>query len=195
MPAEILSFSFESSSSPSRVIEVNGEPWWVAKDVAEALEYAETSLETVGKLISHVPDVWKGRYPIPAPSPEEWKGSNPITTLGGVQEMLCLSEPGLFFFINRSDKPKALPFQKWLAGEVLPAIRKRGYYGLMTPVERMRHHVALSRLVKQAVHSHDGFEQHILMEQVKDACALLRITMPPLSTLGKPAPQLTLAEV
>ncbi len=181
MSTEILSFSFESSSSSSRVIEVNGDPWWVAKDVLLALEYAETSLNNVADRTANVPDEWKGHYPIVTP--------------GGVQEMLCLSEPGLFFFINRSDKPKALPFQKWLAGEVLPAIRKRGYYGAMTPVERMRHHVALSRLVKQAVHSHDGFEQHILMEQVKDACALLRITMPPLSTLGKPAPQLTLAEV
>lgn len=177
MSTEILSFSFESSSSSSRVIEVNGDPWWVAKDVAEALEYARFD----SNLLDAVPD--------------EWKGTNPIRTPGGVQDLWCLSEPGLFFFINRSDKPKALPFQKWLAGEVLPAIRKRGYYGAMTPVERMRHHVALSRLVKQAVHSHDGFEQHILMEQVKDACALLRITMPPLSTLGKPAPQLTLAEV
>lgn len=181
MSTEILSFSFESSSSSSRVIEVNGDPWWVAKDVLLALEYAETSLNNVADRTANVPDEWKGHYPIVTP--------------GGVQEMLCLSEPGLFFFINRSDKPKAIPFQKWLAGEVLPAIRKRGYYGVMTPVERMRHHVALSRLVKQAVHSHDGFEQHILMEQVKDACALLRITMPPLSTLGRPAPQLTLAEV
>lgn len=181
MPAEILSFSFESSSSSSRVIEVNGEPWWVAKDVLLALEYAETSLNNIVQKIANVPD--------------EWKGLHPMYTPGGEQDLWCLSEPGLFFFINRSDKPKALPFQKWLAGEVLPAIRKRGYYGVMTPVERMRHHVALSRLVKQAVHSHDGFEQHILMEQVKDACALLRITMPPLSTLGKPAPQLTLAEV
>jgi len=179
MPAEILSFSFESSSSSVRVIEVNGDPWWVVKDVLLALEYSDEY--NPSRAIDNVPD--------------KWKGVHPIHTLGGVQEMLCLSEPGLYFFINRSDKPKALPFQMWLAGEVLPAIRKRGYYGVMTPVERMRHHVALSRLVKQAVHSHDGFEQHILMEQVKDACALLRITMPPLSTLGKPAPQLTLAEV
>lgn len=42
--------------------------------------------------------------------------------------MLTLSEQGLYFFLGRSDKPKALPFQKWLAGEVLPAIRKTGKY-------------------------------------------------------------------
>jgi hypothetical protein len=60
----------------------------------------------------------------------EWKGVNPIHTLGGIQEVLCLSEPGLYFFLNRSDKLNALPFQKWLAGEVLPSIRKTGSYQL-----------------------------------------------------------------
>lgn len=39
-----------------------------------------------------------------------------------------LSEQGLYFFLGRSDKPKALPFQKWLAGDVLPALRKTGRY-------------------------------------------------------------------
>ncbi|MDL2267993.1 hypothetical protein LJC46_08425 [Desulfovibrio sp. OttesenSCG-928-G15] len=52
-------------------------------------------------------------------------------TLGGTQRMLMLSEQGLYFFLARSDKPLALPFQKWLAGEVLPAIRKHG--GYLTP--------------------------------------------------------------
>lgn len=42
--------------------------------------------------------------------------------------MAVLSEPGLYFFLGRSDKPKALPFQKWLAGDVLPTIRKTGRY-------------------------------------------------------------------
>lgn len=56
------------------------------------------------------------------------EGSNRIATPGGEQEMLTLSEQGLYFFLGRSDKPRALPFQKWLAGEVLPAIRKTGKY-------------------------------------------------------------------
>ncbi len=88
---------------------MEGAPWFVAKDVCLALEY-----QWHHNLLSHVPD--------------EWKGSNPITTPGGVQEMLTLSEPGLYFFVNRSDKPLALPFQKWVAGEVLPAIRQTGGY-------------------------------------------------------------------
>ncbi|MBF0418391.1 MAG: hypothetical protein HQL86_09110 [Magnetococcales bacterium] len=42
--------------------------------------------------------------------------------------MLIPSEQGLYFFLGRSDKPKALPFQKWLAGQVLPSICKTGQY-------------------------------------------------------------------
>ncbi len=87
-----------------------GEVWVAAKDVAEVLGYARFD----SNLIAQVPD--------------EWKGTKRIRTLGGDQKMLCLSEQGLYFFLARSDKPKALPFQKWIAGEVLPAIRKTGTY-------------------------------------------------------------------
>lgn len=104
----LMPFSFESQSI--RVMNIDGTPWFVAKDVAEALEYSRFD----SNLLLHVP--------------EEWKGANPVRTPGGAQEMLCLSEPGLYFFVNRSDKPKALPFQKWVAGEVLPAIRQTGGY-------------------------------------------------------------------
>lgn len=102
MSAEIIPFSFESASSTIRVVEIDGEPWFVAKDVAEALDYAESTLSNIDKTIGNVPDEWKGRYPIP--------------TLGGSQDLYILSESGLYFFVGRSDKPKALPFQKWLAG-------------------------------------------------------------------------------
>lgn len=110
--SSLTPFSFDSREI--RVLTVNNEPWFVAKDVAEALEYSESS--NPARLFAHVPD--------------EWKGVNPIHTPSGIQEMWCLSEPGLYFFLNRSDKPKALPFQKWIAGDVLPSIRKTGSYHL-----------------------------------------------------------------
>lgn len=99
-----------------RIVERNDEPWFVAKDVAKALGYASTNMTTIFQAV-----------------PEEWKGSNPITTLGGEQEMLIISEQGLYFFLGRSDKPVALPFQKWLAGKVVPAIRKTGGYMAAKP--------------------------------------------------------------
>ncbi|MDR2049741.1 MAG: hypothetical protein LBP69_09840 [Treponema sp.] len=101
--------TFDFNSKPVRTFAIDGDPWWVAKDVAEVLEH-----EWQPNLVSHVPGEWKGRYPIPTP--------------GGVQEMLCLAEQGLYFFLARSDKPLAFPFQKWIAGEVIPSIRKTGGY-------------------------------------------------------------------
>lgn len=90
----------------------NGEVWVAAKDVCEVLEYSIDG--GISKYIAAVP--------------EEWKGGKRISTPGGTQNLLCLSEQGLYFFLARSDKPKALPFQKWIAGEVLPSIRKTGEY-------------------------------------------------------------------
>jgi prophage antirepressor-like protein len=99
------------------------ELWFVAKDIATALEYPTSSISQIKNLIANVP--------------EEWKGLKPIKTLGGSQNMVVLSEQGLYFFIGRSDKQKALPFQKWIAGEVLPSIRKTGNYSItqkQTPI-------------------------------------------------------------
>lgn len=119
--------NFPVFSHPSfgtvRVIERNDEPWFVAKDVAKALGYPESSLKQLNNLFQAVPD--------------EWKGRNPIMTLGGEQEMLVISEQGLYFFLSRSDKPVALPFQKWMAGDVLPSIRKHGLYATEEVVDRI----------------------------------------------------------
>lgn len=88
----------------------NDNYWFVAKDVAMALGYE-----------------WNGQQRV-AHVPAEWRGVTTVVTPSGTQEMITLSEQGLYFFLGRSDKPKALPFQKWLAGEVLPSIRKTGRY-------------------------------------------------------------------
>jgi prophage antirepressor-like protein len=103
---DLVNFTYEGRKV--RTVIKNGEPQWVTKDVAEVLGYPETTISNTAKMVQHVPDEWKGRYPIPTP--------------GGEQEMICLSEPGLYFFLARSDKPVALPFQKWIAGEVIPSI-------------------------------------------------------------------------
>ena len=103
---------FEFEGQPLRVhLDAAGEPWFVAKDVALALGYQ-----------------WNGSARI-AHVPEEWKRVTSVVTLrGDAQNMQLLSEPGLYFFVARSDKPRALPFQKSLAGEVLPSLRRLGRY-------------------------------------------------------------------
>ena len=104
---------FDFKGNQTRVVMVDGEPWFCARDVTEALGYSRFD----SNLLLNVP--------------AEWKGTKQIRSPGGEQEMLCLSEQGLYFFLGRSDKPAALPYQKTVAGLVMPSIRKHGAY--MTP--------------------------------------------------------------
>jgi anti-repressor protein len=90
--------------------------WWVAKDVAESLGY-----------------IWKGVAGTIRHIPEEWRGVHSVQTPSGVQEMITLSEQGLYFFLGRSDKPASIPFQKWIAGTVMPSIRRTGSYSIDVP--------------------------------------------------------------
>ena len=109
--------NFEHENFTARTIEDNGEIWIVAKDVAQSLGYSYWQPNIVG----HVPEIWKG--------------IKRINTPGGEQEMLCLTEQGLYFFLGRSDKKAALPYQMWIAGDVVPSIRKHGFYATPSTVE------------------------------------------------------------
>ncbi len=106
--SSLIPFEFEGREV--RVVEFGGAPAVVAKDVAEVLGYEWNG----SARISHVPD--------------EWKGVTSVVTPRGKQEMAVLTEQGLYFFLGRSDKPKALAFQKWIAGDVIPEIRRTGSY-------------------------------------------------------------------
>ena len=99
-----------------------GQVWFVARDVAEALEYALDG--GMGKYFAHVPECWKGGKRISTPS--------------GEQEMLCLTEQGVYFFLGRSDKPKALPYQMWIAGDVVPSIMHTGSYRVHTSDDELQ---------------------------------------------------------
>ena len=93
-----------------RTLEINGEPWFVLKDVCDALNLTTTArvaerLDRDEVSQTHIAD----------------KG-------GRTQQMIVVNESGLYSVILRSDKPEAKPFRKWVTSEVLPAIRKTGSY-------------------------------------------------------------------
>ena len=111
MHSNVLSFAFEDKLVRT-LLDEQGEPWFVAKDVALALGYQWNGF----KNIQHVP--------------EEWRLVESVSTSFGEKQTWFLSEQGLYFFVARSDKPAALPFQRWLAGEVLPSLRRTGRYAL-----------------------------------------------------------------
>ena len=105
---------FNNNEFTVRTINENNEIWFVAKDIAQALEYSDAS--NAARLFANVPEIWKGVKRFQTP--------------GGEQDMLCLTEQGVYFFLGRSDKSKALPYQMWIAGDVVPSIRKTGIYSV-----------------------------------------------------------------
>ncbi len=115
----VIPFSFDQH--PVRVVELDGQPWFVASDVAEALEYSEAAAMT-----RHLDD--------------DEKGLSIVQTLGGDQELLIINESGLYSAILRSRKASAKRFKKWVTAEVLPSIRKNGRYeaGAAQPAEGWR---------------------------------------------------------
>ena len=99
-----------------RVVDVNGEPWFVAADVCKALE-----IEKTDRALSRLDD--------------DEKGAHSVSTLGGKQKVAIVNEPGLYSLVLGSRKPEAKAFKRWISHEVIPSIRKHGAY--MTP-EKLR---------------------------------------------------------
>ena len=105
---------FEFQKNHVRVVEHQGEPWWVAADVCEILEHSNVS-----KAVSRLD--------------EDEKGITDVYTPGGSQQMLCVNESGLYHLIFTSRKKEAKVFRRWVTDEVLPSIRKTGGYSLSKP--------------------------------------------------------------
>lgn len=104
---EIKLFNYEGSDV--RVVSKNGEPWLVLSDVCNVLEI-KNSRDIVRRL------------------DEDEKGVGQIDTLGGKQNMTIVNEYGLYSVIFQSKKPSAKSFKRWVTHEVLPDIRKNGFY-------------------------------------------------------------------
>lgn len=100
---------FNYNEKQIRTVAIDGEPWFVLKDVCEVLG------------ISKYRDVAERLD-------EDERGSVRVDTLGGTQRMAAVNESGLYHVIIRSDKPVAKPFRKWVTADVLPTMRKTGGY-------------------------------------------------------------------
>jgi prophage antirepressor-like protein len=103
----IKSFDFETKEV--RIIGDNKKPWFIAKDICNILELSNVS-QAVSKL------------------PEKWKGIYQNDTLGGKQNMITISEAGVYKLIMRSDKIQSQKFQEWVCEDLLPTLRQKGEY-------------------------------------------------------------------
>lgn len=93
-----------------RTITIDGEPWFVGKDIALSLGYRSHN-QSLKDNVS-----------------EEDRGVSPVMTPSGTQNMVIINESGLYSLIFGSKLESAKKFKKWVTSEVLPSIRKTGGY-------------------------------------------------------------------
>lgn len=98
-----------------RTMIIDNEPWFVGKDVAEALGY-EAPRSAVSKKVE-----------------SEDRGVAKMKTPSGIQEMTIINESGLYSLILSSKLSQAKKFKHWVTSEVLPSIRKTGSYSMAVP--------------------------------------------------------------
>lgn len=105
-------FNFNQNRTPIRVQVINNEPWFVAKDVCDVLEHSNHKMA------------------VKSLDEDEVNTAYLTDSLGRNQQTTIINESGLYSLIFQSRKPEAKAFRKWVTSEVLPAIRKKGYYGV-----------------------------------------------------------------
>lgn len=111
-------FENEHLRAKIRTVVIDGDPWFVGKDVADYLAYANTK-DALKKLV-----------------PDKYKRRSRLATPWGVQSFVLINEAGLYKLIFRSTLPKAVEFSDWVCEDVLPKLRRTGEYHLAWHNER-----------------------------------------------------------
>ncbi len=177
MSMQLIPFSFESHEV--RAFNIDGNPWFVGKDVCNVLGYANHNKA----LNDHCKGVTK-RYPLQTP--------------GGVQEVRIINEPDLYRVIVGSNKPEAERFERWVFEDVLPTIRQTGGYGaaLQAPEPGVaaladspypRLHDQLNKALTLLTRPTSKLIQQVAFAQAQQLCGQLGIT----AMAGQSLPELT----
>lgn len=164
----IIPFCFEGTAV--RIIDRDGEPWFVLADVCRALEHSDPH-----RAADRLDDDEKIKVDLDTLQPIENIARTSVTgSKINALEAWAINESGLYSLILTSRKPAAKRFKKWVTAEVLPTIRKTGSYGTPAPAiteGRIREIVALeiadllrdqrAVLVEGFVTAHDIRAQHV----------------------------------
>jgi len=112
--SHLTKFVFPLTNQETRIVDLDGNPWWVLNDVCEII-----GITNVGNASDRLDDDEKNTIRLTDGTP-----GNPNRTI--------INEPGLYSLILRSDKPEAKAFRRWVTHEVIPQIRKTGAYNAAT---------------------------------------------------------------
>jgi prophage antirepressor-like protein len=150
---------------PLRLVTKEGEPWFVAADVCAVIEIVNVS-QAVERL-----DV-------------DERGICKTYTTEGLRELLIISESGVYHLLLTSNKPEAQPFRKWVTSEVLPSIRKQGFYSTNKAALPLARQMAV--IIRQIQQTPDSASREVLRQMLKNFGAVTGIAIP--DDLGEQRP-------
>lgn len=158
-------FQFETLDVRTAVDE-NDILWFCAKDVCEILEITWS-----GHTLDNMP--------------EEWKVVVKLTTPGGEQDANFVNESGLYSLIFRSNKPKAREFANWVLGDVLPQIRKHGFYGSLPTKDYIAVIKQIADLTERLAETKNAFTHRLLVEPLRNLCNMAGHPMPKIELISQ----------
>lgn len=141
-----------------RTLLIDGEPWAVGKDVAEALGYANPQKA----IRDHV-------------DPED-KTVNDSFTVNGTP-LTLINESGLYSLILSSKLPNAKKFKRWVTSEVLPTLRRTGSYGYGKPSASVSELTALIETLRSVMTAQNSHPSEVA-EMAKAICEQNGIALP-----------------
>jgi prophage antirepressor-like protein len=156
-------FQFDTTDIRTATDE-NGEVWFCAKDVCAVLDISWSSM-TLENM------------------PENWVMVINLITIKGEREAKFINEAGIYRLIFRSNKPNAEAFANFICEEVLPAIRKNGFYGTIDLKTRLALGKEINSLVNQIVTSKNVFELKMLIPQLRNYCNIAGLKIPDLQLI------------
>lgn len=164
----VSSYQFLDQYNVRVALQPDGEVWFVAADVCESLGLGNPTM-AVQRL-----------------DPDEVSLSS-IEGKGG-KAVNIISESGLYSLVLGSRKPEAKRFKKWVTSDVLPAIRKQGFYSAGGALTKDR--LALLKMARQLAldiaKSKDAFSRNVLVGLLREIAGALGQPLPALPELGSP---------
>lgn len=148
-----------------RTVTIDGEPWFVGKDIAEALGYSNSSKAVMNHVDVEDKLIETSAY------------SQNGNTVG---KLTFINESGLYSLILSSKLPNAKKFKRWVTSEVLPAIRKTGHYeapGYVPKATSIGEVVNLIKITRQTM-KEQGASPTDIAKAVKEICEQFGVNLP-----------------
>lgn len=146
-------------------VDDNNDVWFCAKDVCSVL-----GILWDGHTLDNIP--------------ENWFMMVSYTTIKGERDTNFINEAGLYKMIFRSNKPKAEQFANWVCEEVLPNIRRHGFFGTVKPKDYLSLIKHIDYLTKQVVTCKNVFQLQTQLAQLRTLHNLAGSKMPALELVN-----------